>query len=537
MEKKILMVYPEFPVTYWSMTHALKYVGKATQFPPLGLLTVAALLPEKYEVRLVDMNHSALDREDLLWCDMVFLSAMIVQKESFEDVVRQAVSAGKKVVAGGPYATSAWETIEGVDHFILNEAEATLTEFLEDLERGETRRVYASERRPDITKTPVPRFDLLNTDRYYSMVLQYSRGCPFNCEFCDIIEMFGRTPRTKTPEQFIGEVEAVYRTGFRGSLFVVDDNFIGNKREAKSMLTELIRWQEEHGHPFYLFTEASVNLADDDELMDLMVRAGFDMVFLGIETPMEETLLLTQKKQNTRFRLLESVRRIQNRGMEVSAGFIIGFDNDPENIFDLQIKFIQESGIPMAMVGLLTAFPLTQLYRRLRRENRILSESSGNNVHIDVMNFRPVMERSKLIEGYKRVLREIYSPRLYFERCRVMLENTRKHRLHNRPLSRRDLRALALSLLRQTFSPYGRHYLGFLWRAAFKGRAAFTEAVTMAIKGEHFFHTTREMLRQEVKSSPVPDITPYVTKERTPLKREPALRRGKSSLGALAKEC
>ncbi len=500
MKKNILMVYPEVPSTYWSFKSSLRFAGKKAQFPPLGLITVAAMLPKEYDIRLVDLNVRKLTDAQITWADLVFVSAMIVQKKSFQEVVSRCKSLGKTVVAGGPYPTSSHAIISGVDYFILGEAERTLPEFIRDFEYGSARHIYRDTERPNITETPIPRFDLLEIDKYFSMMLQFSRGCPFNCEFCDIIELFGRKPRTKTPEQFIREIQAVYDTGFRGSLFVVDDNFIGNKAEVRKLLPHIAAWQKERGYPYSLFTEASVNLADDPELMDAMIEAGFDMVFLGIETPVEETLHKTQKAQNTRKKLLESVRAIQNKGLEVSAGFIVGFDTDPENIFDLQIKFIQESGIIMAMVGIMIALPNTQLYRRLEREGRLLGETSGNNTHDLDTNFITVMNKRTLQEGYKRVLKTIYNPKNYFERCKVMMREVPRRSRSKRPLRWQEIRAFLLSLIAQTISSYGLQYLRFLMYTLRRAPALFPEAVRMAIMLHHFRSITGKLVKDHGKT-------------------------------------
>ncbi|HQJ23688.1 MAG TPA: radical SAM protein, partial [Rectinema sp.] len=388
----------------WGFKYALKFIGKRASLPPLGLCTVAALLPEGYECRLVDMNVSRLSTEDILWADMVFISAMLVQKASFEEVVRRCNALKRMVVAGGPYPTSRNGEIEGVNHFVLNEAEITLPRFLDDLERGTPLRIYSDSTKADMRDTPVPRFDLLEIKRYNSLALQFSRGCPFSCEFCDIIEMFGRVPRTKPVSHFLDEMERILALGFRGSIFVVDDNFIGNAARVKELLREIETWQRRNARPFSFFTEASVNLAQDDELLDLMVRAGFEMVFLGIESPAEESLQSAGKRQNLRGDLLGSVEKIQRAGLEVCGGFIVGFDTDTSDIFGRQFEFIQSSAIPGAMMGLLTALPNTKLYRRLRSENRLLCETSGNNTHELDVNFIPVMERDELLKGYKEVM-------------------------------------------------------------------------------------------------------------------------------------
>ncbi len=498
MKKKILLVYPETPLAYWSFKYIMKLVGRKAAFPPLGLLTVASLIPDRYDVTLADLNTAPLQDREIQEADLVFISGMIIQKDSFDRVVDRCRRLGTTVVAGGPYPTASHRGIFGVDHFVLGEAEVTLPLFFSDYETGSPKKIYRSDVRPDIRRSPIPRFDLLRYGDYTTMSLQYSRGCPFNCEFCDIIELFGRVSRTKAPEQFIAEMEALYRTGYRGPLFVVDDNFIGNKREVKGLLRAVTRWQKEKRYPYILTTEASINLADDGELMDLMVEAGFSKVFLGIETPVEESLELSHKGQNLKAPMLESVERIQRKGMEVTAGFIVGFDTDPENVFDLQIDFIRKSAIPMAMAGLLIALPNTALYRRLASEGRILSESSGNNTHDFKMNFTPVMERGRLVEGYKRLISRIYSPEEYFARSLDLMKRMPKGRVGMGALSFGTMALLVRiffsSLFRQTFSSYGIRYLGYLASAIRISPGLLPKAVKLALFGHHFFRITKELV-------------------------------------------
>ena len=494
MGLRVLLVYPEMPPTYWSMKYALRFIGKKASLPPLGLLTVAAMLPDDYDVTLVDMNVEPLSEAAVAGADLVLTSSMLIQKESLERVVRLCRKHGTRVVAGGPYPTSCHERIQGVDHFVLNEAEVTLPRFLEDFERGRAERIYSDPTKPDLALTPPPRFDLIGGKKYSSMALQFSRGCPHSCEFCDIIELFGRKPRTKSPEQFLNELDIVYQEGWRGSLFVVDDNFIGNKKEVKALLPRVALWQQERDYPFGLFTESTLNLADDEQLMDGMVNAGFNMVFLGIETPDLCTLEATGKRQNLKSDMLSSVRKIQAKGMEVSGGFILGFDTDPEDIFDRQIDFIQDAAIPVAMVGLLTAVPNTQLYRRLEAEGRLTHESVGNNTHDLRLNFVPKMDLVKLLAGYKRVLSEIYRPNRYFDRCLKLLRSLRTHRTSHRRVKATELRAFVLSLVRQTFSSYSWAYWTFLVRGLIAKPRMIAETVTMAVKGHHFFKMTKHVL-------------------------------------------
>ena len=497
MKKRIVMIYPEIPTTYWSYKYVLRFLGKKASIPPLGLITVASMLPDDYDVKVIDMNTSRLSLHDIEEADLAFISAMIVQKRSFAEVVSLCNEVGTPVVAGGPYPISFYDKIEGVDHFVLDEAEVTLPKFLGDLEKGCPKSIYRDKRKPDITKTPPPRFDLIDVGAYITIPLQYSRGCPFNCEFCDIIEMFGRTPRTKHPEQFVNEMEAIYKTGFRGSLFIVDDNFIGNNQKVKALLRRLIEWQRDHGHPFSLSTEASINLAQDDELLDLMVKAGFTMVFVGIETPDEKTLAVIQKKQNLRSSISKSVMKIQQHGIEVTGGFIIGFDTDPDDIFDRQINFIQKAGIPVAMVGLLNVLPNTQLFRRLEKEGRTVVDSSGNNTHDLRLNFVPRMPQEVLLDGYKRVISELYTPGRYFKRCLTLMRRMPVGIKRYKSISKSDIKAFLLSFVRQTFSFYGVHYLRFLIRALQYNTSLFPVAVVLAVKGHHFITLTKEILKAE----------------------------------------
>src|SRR5205809_6611223 len=419
---KVLLINPEFPDTYWSFRHALPFEGKRCAFPPLGLMTVSALLPESWERRLVDLNIEKLRQADIEWADMVMATAMLVQKDSLKEVVRRCKARGKKLVLGGPYVTTTIEDLPEADHIFLGEAETTLPQFVEDLARGEAKRTYQAAERPPLSLTPQAHFHLANLKRYSAMSVQYSRGCPFSCEFCDIIEIYGRVPRTKSNQQMLSEFDALRDLGWRGTVFIVDDNLIGNKKNVRQLLPELAKWHQKNGYPFSLLTESSVNLADDEALLKNMQEAGFRRVFLGIETPVEESLKEAQKSQN-RGNLLDSVKKIQSYGMEVMAGFIVGFDNDPADIFERQIDFIRKSAIPLAMVGLLNALPETQLWRRLEREGRLLGEATGNNT-VCTFNFKTRMDPAFLIQGYQTIMRTIYSPGEYYERVFLSLRRT-----------------------------------------------------------------------------------------------------------------
>jgi len=419
--KKVLLVYPKHPDTFWSYKYALRFISKKASSPPLGLLTVAGLLPHDWETRLVDMQVRSLEDTDIRWADYVFVSAMCIQKKSAQQVISRCKALGAKTVAGGPLFTAMPEDFPDVDHLVLNEAEITLPLFLGDLEEGRLQRIYRSDCWADIEKTPIPRWEMVNLKNYASMNIQYSRGCPFNCEFCNITVLYGQKPRTKGKDQIIAELDRLYQTGWKGSVFFVDDNFIGNKAKLKEdILPAMCDWMKGMGYPFAFATEASINLADDHELMRLMVRAGFDTVFVGIETPNEASLAECNKFQNKNRNLMACVKTVQRSGLQVQGGFILGFDNDPPSIFDRLTRFIQESGIVTAMVGLLNAPRGTRLYERLVKEGRLLNDISGDHMDLS-MNFIPKMNRELLVSGYQRILDTIYSPKCYYERIRRFL--------------------------------------------------------------------------------------------------------------------
>jgi len=486
-----LLIYPEWPDTYWSFKHALPFEGKRSAYPPLGLLTVAPLLPAHWKKRLVDTNIRRLTEADLQWADVALLSGMLVHKEELLALLARCRARGLRTVIGGPVTSSVEELPRHADHVVVGEAEELIAGLAADLEQGTAKPLYHAGERPGLVKTPLPDLSLINPKYYSAMAIQFSRGCPFNCEFCDIIEIYGRKPRTKSPAQMVAELEQLYERKWQGSVFIVDDNFIGNKKKVKEMLPVLAEWNVQHDRPFTFFTEASVNLADDAELLQMMKDAGFTRVFLGIETPVEASLKEAQKLQNTRRSLLESVRRIQSYGMEVMAGFIVGFDNDPEDIFDRQVEFIQESGIPLAMVGLLLALPGTQLYRRLLKEGRIVDEGNGNNMDLR-LNFVPRMNAKRLVEGYQSILQQIYHPDAYYERVRRFLAHYRP--AHHRRRSLSDYLALGRSLLKQGVLGEDRvSYWKFLLEAATRYRHAFDTAITLAIMGYHFQTLTRDV--------------------------------------------
>ncbi len=493
-----LLIYPEWPDTYWSFKHALPFEGKRSAYPPLGLLTVAPLLPRHWKKRLVDTNIRQLTDADLRWADVALLSGMLVHKQDLIRILARCRARGLRTVIGGPVASSVEELPRYADHVVIGEAEDLMAELAADLERGTAKPVYKASQLPGLDRTPLPDLSLINPRYYSAMAIQYSRGCPFNCEFCDIIEIYGRRPRTKSPTQVLAELDQLYDRRWRGSVFIVDDNFIGNKRKVKELLPAVADWNRRHGRPFNFFTEASLNLADDTELLSMMKDACFTRVFLGIETPVEASLKEAQKMQNTRRSLVESVRRIQSYGLEVMAGFIVGFDNDPEDVFDRQVEFITESTIPLAMVGLLLALPGTQLYRRLLKEGRIIHESRGDNMDLH-LNFIPRMNPQRLVEGYRSILQRIYQPEAYYERVLRFLERYKPH--YHRRRSASDYLALARSILRQGVLGEARSsYWKFFIQAATRYRHAFDTAITLAVMGHHFQTLTRMLC-----SAPLPE--------------------------------
>lgn len=481
----ILLVYPEFPDTFWSFKHALKFVHKKAASPPLGLLTVAALLPADWEKRLVDLNVTPLTHKDLAWADYVFVSAMIVQREAARALILRCKDFGVKVVAGGPLFTMEHEQFPEVDHFILNEAELTLPPFLADLANGHAQHLYTSSEYADIQLTPAPIWRLANLKQYDTFSIQFSRGCPFSCDFCNVTSLLGHRPRTKTAAQIIAELDSLYALGWRKSIFFVDDNFIGNKQQIKSeVLPALIEWRRgKTGMPFS--TEAPINLADDPELLSLMTQAGFDTVFVGIETPNTDSLVECSKNQNQGRDLVESVKRLQRAGLQVQGGFIVGFDNDPPSIFQQQIDFIQKSGIVTAMVGLLQAPPGTRLYERMHKEGRLVSEMSGDNVDGST-NIIPKMGIVLLREGYRKLLDHIYAPQVYYARVITFLREyyPPAMRIH---LDSQYLLALGRSIYRLGIRGVERaHYWRLFFWTLFRRPRLFPLAITLAIMGFHF---------------------------------------------------
>jgi radical SAM superfamily enzyme YgiQ (UPF0313 family) len=483
----VLLIYPEFPDTFWSFKHALKFIRKKASFPPLGLLTIATMLPKEWAKRLVDVNATKLTDKDLKWADYAFFSSMVVQRKSAHQLIRRCKEAGVKIVAGGPLFTSEHEQFKDVDHFVLNEAEITLPPFLEDLKNGCAKPVYTTPEFADIRETPAPLWELADLEKYASMSIQYTRGCPYQCEFCDVTALFGRRTRTKIADQIIAELDTFYDLGWRGNVFFVDDNLIGNKKSLKNdLLPALIKWQSNHtGVTFN--TEVSINLAKDETLMQMMFEAGFNTVFVGIETPDTDSLAECGKMQNKDRDLAEDVRIIQRAGLQVQAGFIVGFDNDTPSIFQRQIDFIQKTGIVTAMVGLLQAPTGTRLYERLKKEGRLLGRMTGDNADGST-NIIPTnnMDADMFREGYKKILRHIYSPENYYKRIMTFFKEYKSPK-NNSKLKFEHIIALFSSA----------YHLGILGKERFQfwnlmlwttlhRRELFPLAVTLAIYGHHF---------------------------------------------------
>ncbi len=497
-----LLIYPKHPPTYWGNNFALDLLGIRAAFPPLGLLTVAAMFPPRYDLRVVDLNVTTLEDSDLEWADLAFTSSMIVQRPSLDEIIKRCNDAHIPVIAGGPHPTTFHEEMDGVAHFVLDEVEETFQDFLNDLERGTAKRIYRAPRKPDITLTPLPRFDLINMNDYYSMCLQFSRGCPFDCEFCDITKLYGRVSRTKSPEQMVAEFDHLYELGWRGPLFLVDDNFIGNKREVTRLLPVVAEWQQERGHPYSLSTEASVNLVRMKDLMDIMIAAGFDTVFLGIETPNPKALEKMKKPQNINMRddnyLFKSVRKIQQKGMQVQGGFILGLDEDDETAFDSQIEFIQETGIPIALVGLLTALKGTNLWTRLEQEDRLLDMPI--EINATSLNFKPEMDPETLVEGYLRVIGTIYDSTLenYFDRCLTLLENLNPVPHLHKPVSQHALYAGIMGIRQRLTSRQLPAFSRYIAKVSKNHRRLLPLAIRLAATGHHCEKFTRQqtMIRE-----------------------------------------
>jgi len=483
----ILLISPKTPETFWSFRYVLHFISKKASYPPLGLLTVAGMLPREWNLRIVDLNvKNEISEIDLKWANYVMISAMIVQKESVSEIIQKCLKYNKTIIAGGPLFTTSYEKYPEIKHFVLGEAENIIEELIQDLKSGNLKRIYCSDKKPDLTKTPIPRWDLIKMRDYAAMSVQFSRGCPFDCEFCDITAIFGRVPRTKSPAQLILELETLRKLGWKDTVFIVDDNFIGNKKQTRELLKELIVWRRKTKTKMTFLTEASVNLADDPELCKLMVEAGFVKVFVGIETPSDEALKECRKMQNQGRNLVEVVKKLHQFGLEVMGGFIVGFDNDPPDIFQRQFEFIQKSGVVTAMVGLLTALPKTKLYQRLFKEGRITEDSTGDNTQ-SAINFIPKLNKEFLKNNYRQLMKNLYSPSVYYKRIRVFLNEYKPTGAGIR-VSYDDFIAFIKSIwFLGVHDKEGRkEYWKLFWSTLLTQPAKFRNAIELAIIGLHF---------------------------------------------------
>jgi radical SAM superfamily enzyme YgiQ (UPF0313 family) len=489
------MVYPQYPDTFWSFKYALNIISKKAMYPPLGLLTVAAMLPGDWEKKLIDMNVTSLADKDILWADYVFISAMQVQTKSVKEVISKCNKLSRKVVAGGPLFTISHGDFDGVSHFVLGEAESTLPSFLSDLTSNCAKDIYESNERPELNKTPLPMWSLINMKDYASMNVQYSRGCPFDCEFCDIVVLFGRKPRTKSSYQLIDELETLYKNNWHGEVLIVDDNLIGNKQKLKrEILPAIIEWSKSKQYPFYFMAQVSIDLADDEELMNLMIEAGISLIFVGIESPNENSLVECNKMQNKNRDLVVSVNNLQNHGFEVEGGFIVGFDNDTSSIFESHIDFIQRSGIVTAMVGLLNAPPGTRLYQRLKEENRLIDDSSGDNTDCSI-NFIPKMNRDVLINGYMHVLNTIYSSDYYSRRIQTFYKEYHPKKKQGSTVEFNYIISLLKALWILGIAEDGRQdFWKFFIFSLFKYPQFFWLSMSYSIYRRHFYRHAQKLL-------------------------------------------
>lgn len=528
---KALLLYPRFPQSFWSYDRFMEIAGLKAVIPPLGIITVAALLPKDWEIRFYDRNVNLETDGDWEWCDMVILSAMLVQKPDFHALIQKAVRFGKKVVVGGPYPTSVPQDAlaSGAHYLVLDEGEITVPQFLEALAQGQGQGIFRTTEKPDVTTSPIPRFDLLQRDAYFMMAIQFSRGCPFNCEFCDIITLYGRKPRTKEPSQTLAELQTLYDLGWRGSLFIVDDNFIGNQRNVKRFLRELIPWMKERNYPFTFMTEASVNLAEDTELLHLMVEAGFYAVFLGIETPDQDSLQVTRKFQNTRNPLLEACRQINKAGLLIYAGFILGFDGERSGAGERIQAFVEQSSIPQPMLGLLQALPNTALWNRLKGEQRLLEgvgvlEVGDQNT---LMNFTPTRPVAEIAKEYVEGFWTLYEPANYLRRCFQQCLNIvpppgRKQTMHFAP--GKALRLVAQLIWHQGLRrPEIRaQFWRQLWVIVRTKPQVLNMYLGLCAAGEHFWEyraLARERMTQQLGYDPLvvpasPELEPMLVRDR-----------------------
>lgn len=484
----ILLVYPENPDTFWSFKHALRFTNKKSSIPPLGLITVAAILPKEWNKKLVDVNISKLKTSDIKWADYVFISGMYVQTDSTNEIIAECKKHNVKIVGGGPLFTQNFNHYSHIDHLVLNEAEVTLPMFVNDILSGRTpQRIYRSNEYADMSKTPTPDFSLLSLKDYVGMNIQVARGCPFACDFCEITSLLGHKVRMKSTNQVIAELDALYKLNWRGIVSIVDDNFIGNKKQVKTdLLPEMIKWMKKHNHPFSFNTQTSIDLADDDELMSMMIEAGFFSAFIGIETPDEQGLEDCNKVQNRNRNLLKSVKKIQKAGFQVTGGFIVGFDSDTQTVFERQVEFIQQSGIVSALVGMLNAPKNTKLYDRLEAENRILTDATGNTTD-STINFIPKMDLDELMKGYNTIIHSIYSTKPFYKRARKFLRTQKFPHKRNKRFEPAIIIGFLKSVVVIGLIKRGRReYWKFLAWALFSRPHLFVNAATLTVFGYHY---------------------------------------------------
>ena len=505
---KTLLIWPILPNSFWSYQETLDLAGLRSTTPPLGLITVAAMLPASWELKLIDRNVSLETESDWDWCELVIISAMLVQRQDLHALIRKAISLGKKVAVGGPFVTSVpdFALQAGAQYLILDEGEITIPLFLEALERGEPTGIFRATEKPDVTTTPIPRFDLLNLDAYLSMTLQFSRGCPFQCEFCDIINLFGRKPRTKTPTQMLAEFEALYQLGWRRMIFLVDDNFIGNSRNAKLFLRELIPWMQARHYPFSLMTEASLNLAEDEELMDLLVQAGFTMVFMGIETPDVESLGVAHKEQNTRHSLIESCQKINQKGLQILSGFILGFDGERTGAGERIQAFVEATSIPVAQLNVLTALHNTAMWTRLQQEGRLVEEvveGEHFTTQMSLMNFTPTRPIAEITHEFIDAFWNLYEPLPFLKRAFNHFQMIGGNRPPIRyPITRTEIRLFSAVCWRQGILRSTRwRFWVQLWAMIRQRPNLLYDYFTVLGMGEHFFdfrHQVRANLEEQL---------------------------------------
>ncbi|MDH4263674.1 MAG: B12-binding domain-containing radical SAM protein [Spirochaetia bacterium] len=502
---KCLIVQSKFSAfSFWNYIEVCKLVDAKYPAAPLGLMTVAALLPQHWEFKLIDENVEELLDEHFKWADIVCTGGMLPQQKGMLKIIERAHSAGLPVVIGGPDPTAQPEIYKDADYLVSREGELTIPMFLKDLQKGAKKGVYIDDTMADMTKSPIPRYDLINFKNYIHVGIQYSRGCPFICEFCDIIELYGRKPRTKTTEQVLAELDVLYKLGYRGHVDFVDDNFIGNKNNVKKALPEIYKWSKEHGFPFFFTTEASINLADDDALLDMMKQCDFRFVFIGIETPDDDLLVEMGKRQNVNKPIKESILKIYQHGMVVNGGFIMGFDNEKSDIADRMIEFVQDTGITLTMLGTLYALPNTQLTRRLRKEGRLFEEGSSleEDTSIDQLtsglNFLTKRPRLEILKDYARVIEYIYNPKRYFERVIYTSLNI-KVDYKFKPTFKEKIFYLK-SFLRVTAklgfnSITGIHYWKMIFLTLFKNIKGIEAAVNLAAMYIHFYTQSKFIVK------------------------------------------